>query len=48
MYPCVQIQNSSSDHYTITKEYLAKYDASISDYKPLSQLIDVRGQIKFP
>jgi len=48
MYPGIPIQNTPSDHYTITQEYLAKYDASINDYKALSQVIDVRGQIKFP
>ena len=48
MYPGIPIKNSSSDHYTITQEYLAKYDATANDYKPLTQPIDVRGQIKFP
>jgi hypothetical protein len=27
---------------------MAKYDTSVNDYKPISQPIDVRGQIKFP
>jgi branched-chain amino acid transport system substrate-binding protein len=48
MYPGITIKNSSSDHYTITQEYLAKYDATANYYKPLTQPIDVRGQIKFP
>jgi branched-chain amino acid transport system substrate-binding protein len=48
MYPGVPIKNTGRDHYTITQEYLEKYDATINDYKPMSQLIDVRGQIKFP
>ena len=48
LFPGISIKNSSSDHYTITQEYLAKYDTSINDYKALSQTIDVRGQIKFP
>jgi ABC-type branched-subunit amino acid transport system substrate-binding protein len=48
MYPGVAIKNAPNDHYTITQEYLEKYDASVNDYRPLSQTIDVRGQIKFP
>jgi branched-chain amino acid transport system substrate-binding protein len=48
MFAGVPIKNTSSDHYTITQEYLAKYDATINDYKSMSPLIDVRGQIKFP
>jgi branched-chain amino acid transport system substrate-binding protein len=48
MYPGVVVKNTTSDHYSITQEYLSKYDASANVYKPLSQTIDVRGQIKFP
>jgi branched-chain amino acid transport system substrate-binding protein len=48
MYPGIPIKNTLTDHYTISQEYLEKYDPTINDYKPLSQPIDVRGQIKFP
>jgi ABC-type branched-subunit amino acid transport system substrate-binding protein len=48
MYTGIPIKNTASDHYTITQEYIAKYDTSVNDYKPISQPIDVRGQIKFP
>ncbi len=48
LYGGITAKNTSSDHYTITQEYQAKYDAALGDYKPISQLIDVRGKIKFP
>ncbi|MDQ6675277.1 MAG: ABC transporter substrate-binding protein, partial [Chloroflexota bacterium] len=48
MYSGIPIKNTTSDHYTITQEYLAKYDPAANDFKALSQPIDVRGQIKFP
>ena len=48
LYPGVVVKNSPTDHYSITQEYLAKYATSANDYQPLSQVIDVRGQIKFP
>ena len=48
LYPGVVAKNTSSDHYTITQEYQEKYDAALGDYKPISQLIDVRGKITFP
>jgi branched-chain amino acid transport system substrate-binding protein len=48
LYPGVSVKNTSSDHYSITQEYLAKYSTSANDYQALSQTIDVRGQIKFP
>jgi branched-chain amino acid transport system substrate-binding protein len=48
MYPGIPIKNSGTDHFTITQEYLAKYDTTANDYKPITQPIDVRGQIKFP
>jgi branched-chain amino acid transport system substrate-binding protein len=48
MYTGIPIKNTSSDHYSITQEYIAKYDTTANDYKPLTQPIDVRGQIKFP
>ena len=37
-----------SGFLAITQEYIEKYDPSVNDYKPLSQPIDVSGQIKFP
>ena len=48
VFPGISIKNSKTDHYSITQEYMAKYDASVNDYRPLSDTIDVRGQIKFP
>lgn len=48
MYPGIPIENTPTDHYTITQEYLAKYDTSANDYTSISKPIDVRGQIKFP
>ena len=48
LYPGIVVKNTPQDHYTITQEYLAKYDTSANDYKALSQTIDVRGQIKYP
>jgi ABC-type branched-subunit amino acid transport system substrate-binding protein len=48
MYPGISIKNTPTDHYSITQEFMAKYDTSANDYKPISQPIDVRGQIKFP
>jgi branched-chain amino acid transport system substrate-binding protein len=48
LYPGVSVKNTPTDHYSITQEFLAKYDTSVNDYKPISQPIDVRGQIKFP
>jgi branched-chain amino acid transport system substrate-binding protein len=48
MFPGISIKNTKTDHYTIAQEYIQKYDAAATYYKPLSQLIDVRGQIKFP
>ena len=48
VFPGISIKNTKSDHYSITQEYMAKYDASVNDYRALSDTIDVRGQIKFP
>jgi branched-chain amino acid transport system substrate-binding protein len=48
LYPGIVVKNTSNDHYSITQEYLAKYNTSANDYQALSQTIDVRGQIKFP
>ena len=48
LYKGITAKNTSSDHYTITQEYQEKYDAALGDYRPISQLIDVRGKIKFP
>jgi branched-chain amino acid transport system substrate-binding protein len=48
MYAGIPIKNTPNDHYSITQEYLAKYDTSVNDYKAITQPLDVRGQIKFP
>jgi ABC-type branched-subunit amino acid transport system substrate-binding protein len=48
LYPGITVKNTATDHYSITQEYLAKYSTSASDYQPLSQTIDMRGQIKYP
>jgi len=48
LYTGVAAKNTASDHYTITQEYQAKYDATKGDYTPISPLIDFRGQITFP
>jgi ABC-type branched-subunit amino acid transport system substrate-binding protein len=48
LFQGIAAKNTPSDHYTITQEYLEKYATSANDYQPLSQVIDVRGQIKFP
>jgi branched-chain amino acid transport system substrate-binding protein len=48
LYKGVSAKNTTSDHYTITQEYQAKYDAAKGDYVPLSNLIDFRGTITFP
>jgi branched-chain amino acid transport system substrate-binding protein len=48
VYTGIPVKNTASDHYTITQEYLAKYNTEVNDYQPISQPIDVRGQIKFP
>ena len=48
LYKGVSAKNSSKDHFTITQEYQAKYDAALGDYKPISDLIDFRGKITFP
>jgi branched-chain amino acid transport system substrate-binding protein len=48
VYPGIPVKNSPTDHYTITQEYLAKYDPTLNNYKSISQPIDVRGLIKFP
>jgi ABC-type branched-subunit amino acid transport system substrate-binding protein len=48
LYPGITVKNTANDHYSITQEYLAKYSTSANNYQPLSQTIDVRGQIKFP
>jgi len=48
LYPGIGVKNAPNYHYSITQEYLAKYATSANDYQPLSQTIDVRGQIKFP
>ncbi|HVD01569.1 MAG TPA: ABC transporter substrate-binding protein [Candidatus Dormibacteraeota bacterium] len=48
LYPGVAAKNTPTDHYTITQEYQAKYDAAKGDYTPISPLINFRGQITFP
>jgi hypothetical protein len=48
VYPGIPVKNASNDHYTITQEYLAKYNTEVNNYQSISQPIDVRGQIKFP
>ena len=48
LFPGIDAKNTSSDHYTITQEFQAKFSASAGDYVPISKLIDVRGKIKFP
>ncbi len=48
VFPGIPVKNSATDHYTITQEYVAKFDAASGTYKSISQPIDVRGQIKFP
>jgi branched-chain amino acid transport system substrate-binding protein len=48
MYPGIPIKNTPTDHYSITQEYIAKYDTTANDYKSITQPIDVRGMIKFP
>ena len=48
LFQGIGAKNTPSDHYTITQEYLAKYATSANNYQPLSQVIDVRGQIKYP
>jgi branched-chain amino acid transport system substrate-binding protein len=48
MFQGIVVKNTPTDHYSITQEYLAKYSTSANDYQALSQVIDVRGQIKFP
>jgi branched-chain amino acid transport system substrate-binding protein len=44
----IPVKNASNDRFTITQEYVAKYDAAANQWKPITQPIDVRGQIKFP
>jgi hypothetical protein len=44
----IPVKNTPTDHYTITQEYIARYDASANYWKPITQATDVRGQIKFP
>ena len=48
LFPSVVARNSKSDHYTITQEYLIKYSAAQGRYLPAGDLVDVRGQIKYP
>lgn len=48
VYAGVPVRNTPTDHYTITKEYLVKYDAAAGDYQRLGDPVDVRGQITFP
>ena len=48
LLPGVQIKNTRTDHYTITREVMARYSTAVGDYAQVGSLIDVRGQIKFP
>ena len=48
LFTGTSVKNTPNDHYSITQEYIARYDATANDGKPISQPIDVRGQIKFP
>jgi branched-chain amino acid transport system substrate-binding protein len=44
----VVAKNTKADHFTITQEYLIKYDAAQGRYLPQGDLIDMRGKIKYP
>jgi branched-chain amino acid transport system substrate-binding protein len=46
--PNIQAKNTKSDHYTITQEFPIRYDASQGRYLQQGDLVDVRGQIKYP
>jgi branched-chain amino acid transport system substrate-binding protein len=49
VYSGIAVKNTPTDHYTITQEYIAKYDASANFWKRITDTTtDVRGQIKFP
>lgn len=48
VYAGISVRNTPTDHYTITTEYLAKYDAATGVYTRLGDPIDVRGKITFP
>ena len=48
LLPGVSVSNTPSDHYTISKEEIIKYDAASGDYQPVGNLISVAGEIKFP
>src|SRR5919202_4822303 len=48
LFTGTSVKNTPNDHYSITQEYIARYDAAANDGKPITQPIDVRGQIKFP
>ena len=44
----ISAKNTKTDHYTITQEYMIKFDAGQGRYLPAGDIVDVRGQIKFP
>jgi branched-chain amino acid transport system substrate-binding protein len=48
VYPGITVRNTPTDHYTISQQYMAKYDAASGIWKPISPVIDVRGQVKYP
>jgi hypothetical protein len=48
VYNGIPVKNTPTDHYTITQEYIAKYDAASSVWKTIAPPTDVRGQIKYP
>jgi ABC-type branched-subunit amino acid transport system substrate-binding protein len=48
IYPGIVAKNTPTDHYTISQQFLQKFDAAAGIWHPISQVIDVRGQIKYP
>jgi branched-chain amino acid transport system substrate-binding protein len=48
LLPGITVQNTPSSHYSITQELIAKYDVAVSDYTPVSGLLNVRGKVRFP
>jgi branched-chain amino acid transport system substrate-binding protein len=44
----ISVKTTPTDHYSITQQYLAKYDAADAYWKAAGDPIDVRGQIKYP
>ena len=48
IYKGISVKTTPTDHYTITQQFLAKYDAADGYWKSASDPIDVRGQIQYP